>query len=654
MRVRFPQPVTVGRLLRFISAAIVLASMPVIARAQPTIEPIPRRSIVFGGDESFPPFEFIDREGKPQGFQVELVRAIGRTMDIDVDIRLGPWQGIKDGFLAGRIDVVGLFEQPERREWADFGIPHTTNGSEFFIRFDSPEIQSLEELAGKEVIVQGSALAEETLRSRGIKAAIISVPTEAEAIRLLASGRHDVALVTQYGGRLAMQRFGLKNITTSGPLVLASDYCLTVRKGNTPLLNDLNQGLEILKRTGEFNQIYEKWLGALERPAVSFAVVMRYAFWIVGPLAAAALIAFGWTRSLRMLVERRTSQLRAELHERLAAQAALRESEEQWRTLIEHAPEAILVYDRKQNRFIEANENATVMLKLGRNELKSTGFNELFSADQPDDEQPAQLTAEWLDRVGQGESLTREAVLRDSRGREFPAEVRLVELPSDTRPLVRLSITDISDRKRTERRQAVMMTELDHRTKNTLACVQGLMDQLIAQSSSLPQFRDSFTERIQAMARAHEALADSRWTGMHLWHAVQLVVKPFAGDRSPRIECLGEDVLLAPEAATSLCMVLNELATNALKHGALAGAVGRVRISAERPSPDLLRLRWEEHESNSSAAGAIPGFGLNLVRGLIEYQLRGTIESSAHSNALVHTIMIPLAGVSLEPAEITG
>jgi PAS domain S-box-containing protein len=631
--------------------AVVAAMGAVAAWGQDQPQPPPRRLIVFGGDESFPPFEFLDREGRAQGFQVDLVRAIGRTMDIEVDVRLGPWQGIKDGFLAGRIDVVGLFDQPERHVWAEFGVPHTTNGSEFFIRYGSREVESFEDLAGKEVIVQASALAEETLRARGVKAVLITVPTEAEAIRLLASGRHDVALVTQFGGRLAMQRFGLTNVTTSGPLVLASDYCLTVRKGEAGLLADLNQGLEILKRTGEFNRLYERWLGALERPAVSFAAVARYAFWVVGPLAAAVIIVVGWTRSLRMLVERRTRQLRSELHERLAAQSALRESEEQWRTLIEHAPEAILVYDRAQNRFIEANENATVMLRLSRNQLKSTGFNELFAAEQAGGDSPAPLAAEWLGRVGQGESLTREALLRDARGREFPAEVRLVELPSETRPLVRVSLLDISERRRSERRQAAMMTELDHRTKNTLACVQGMADQLIAQSGSLPSFRDSFAERIQAMARAHEALADTRWSGMSLWRAVRLVVNPFVGDGSPRIECVGEDVDLPPETATSLCMVLNELATNALKHGALASPGGRVRVIAERPAAEALRLRWEERDVVGPAMNGTPGFGLSLVRGLVEYQLRGAFETETGPAGIGHTITIPLlAPVSLEPA----
>lgn len=352
-------------------------------------QPKARHSIVFGGDASFPPFEFLDANDRPSGFQVELIRAIARTMDFDLEIRLGPWIEISEGFRGGAVDVVGLFDQPERHAYADFCSPHTTNGSEFFIRFGSPEILSFQDLAGKEVIVQAGALAEETIRARGIQAVFIPVTSEADAIRLLASGKHDAAIVTQFGGRLAMKRHGLTNITTSGPLILASDYCLTVRRGNTALLNELNQGLEILKRTGEYNRLYEQWLGELERPAVSFRTVLKYAFWVVAPLLTLFLLALIWVRSLQYVVERRTSQLRRELRDRIAAQAALRESEQRWRTLIEHAPDAVLVYDRQQNRFIEANENATSLLHLGMPELKSTGLVEIFAPEQPDHESPA-------------------------------------------------------------------------------------------------------------------------------------------------------------------------------------------------------------------------------------------------------------------------
>lgn len=614
------------------------------AAAHENTEPLPHESrpiLRFGGDANYPPFEFLDQNGQPAGFQIDLIRAIARTMGLSAEIRLDRWDSIRKGFVEGEIDVIGMFVQPERREYADFTEPHTTNGSEFFIRFGSPKVLGFDDLNGKEIIVQSGALAEEVVRARGIGATFVPVADEATALRLLASGKHDVAIVTQYGGRRAMREFGLKNITTSGPLILASDYALAVRKGDRELLDTLNQGLEILKQTGEYNRIYQKWLGDLDRPAVSLRTVLAYGFWIVGPLLFLALLMTAWNRSLRVLVDRRTGQLRRELHDRLAAQAALQRSETRWRTMIQHAPEAILVLDRTGGKFVEANENACQLLRMDRSAFASSSLVELLAPAQPDGSTPARLVDDWLDRTAKGESLTREVLLRDTHGKDMHCEFRLVEMPGEQSNLLRVSITDITDRKKAEMRQRHMMSELDHRTKNTLATVCGLCDQMATQSLDVPTFQHEFRQRLQALARAHEALAEARWSGVSLRRAVESLAGPMASAPFPRIEYLGDDVQLGPDSAAPVCMAINELATNALKHGALRGPQGNVRVHVETDDPQSILIRWVEHGPAHADLDPIRGYGLSLIQGLVEYQLGGSLEFISGEHGISSIIRLP-------------
>lgn len=266
--------------------------------------------IIYGADEAFRPYEWFSEEGRLDGFQIELVREIGAVMGRRVTFVSGPWSTIRGRLIEGSVDVVSMFDQPVRREYADFSNPHSVLASEIFIRVGSKPIQSLEELNGKEVIQQAGALSTEYLRTQGIKFTSIQVRDQFEAMRLLASGKHDCVITTQVGGRYALQKLKLQNITTSGKPILASNVAFAVKKGNTEILNLLNEGLAKLKANGTYEVIYQRWLGEGNRIQLGEMRQMQRVLLI--SLAVLALLIIGalvWVKMLRRAVAAKTFEL---------------------------------------------------------------------------------------------------------------------------------------------------------------------------------------------------------------------------------------------------------------------------------------------------------------------------------------------------------
>jgi PAS domain S-box-containing protein len=206
-------------------------------------------------------------------------------------------------------------------------------------------------------------------------------------------------------------------------------------------------------------------------------------------------------------------------------------------------------------------------------------------------------------------------------------------------------IEDVTERKLAQQRTDFMMAELDHRVKNNLAAVISLAEQTGRGTSSYRQFLDTFMGRLRAMSRMHSILARSRWQGADLRTLVTQTLEAFGSGTFGRASVNGPEAMMLPRAAQAIAMALNELATNAVKYGALSAQGGHVSvdwtITDAAPGQRWLRLRWQESGGPPVSPPSRRGFGSELIEGAIAYELKGTAKLEFEPEGVVCDIHIP-------------
>ncbi len=268
--------------------------------------------VTVGGDYNFPPYEFLDQEGNPTGYNVEITQAIADIMGMNVNVVLGDWDDMREAFNRGEIDVLqGMTVTDERQKTITFSPPNVMIQQSIFARKGTLNVTSLKDLRGKEIIVQHQGSMHDYLLENNFDAGIISVTTHVDALRLLSSGKHDYAIVANLPGLYLGKELGLSNIIVVGKPFTARAYTYAVPKGNEALLAQFSEGLAILKNTGRQQEIYAKWLGILEGDSFQWeklgivAVVLSIVLLLITGVVTV------WNRTLTMQVSKRT----AELHE---------------------------------------------------------------------------------------------------------------------------------------------------------------------------------------------------------------------------------------------------------------------------------------------------------------------------------------------------
>lgn len=286
--------------------------------------------IVVGGDRDYPPYEFIDKNGQPSGYNVELTRAIAEVMGMQVEFRLGGWSEMRAALQAGKIDVLqGMSYSEDRSREVDFSLPHTIVNHAVFARRDSPNINSMAELEGKSVAVHRSGIMHDYLVKKGFRGRLVLTDTPADALRQLAAGKTDYAIVAIVPGMFIIRELKLTNLIPIVRNVATQRYCYAVKKGNTELLSRFNEGLAILKKTGKYGVIYNKWLGVLEPERVDLRTIAKYAAVVVVPLLLLLSVFALWSRTLHRQVALRTADLTREIAERRNAEEELRLNQQQ-------------------------------------------------------------------------------------------------------------------------------------------------------------------------------------------------------------------------------------------------------------------------------------------------------------------------------------
>jgi two-component sensor histidine kinase/CheY-like chemotaxis protein len=205
-----------------------------------------------------------------------------------------------------------------------------------------------------------------------------------------------------------------------------------------------------------------------------------------------------------------------------------------------------------------------------------------------------------------------------------------------------VTIRDITERSRAQRRHDLMTREVNHRARNALAVVQAITR--LTKAETVKEYGEAVRGRVEALVRSHVRLADSEWDEVPLGELIRDELRPYQGDGGRRVTLSGGGVLLAPEAVQPVSMALHELATNAAKYGALSVRDGRIRIAAEPLGGTRFRIVWTEEGGPPVAPAKRRGVGLEVI-GSVAAQLGGTAEFDWEPGGIRCTLTLGLGAV---------
>jgi two-component sensor histidine kinase len=203
-------------------------------------------------------------------------------------------------------------------------------------------------------------------------------------------------------------------------------------------------------------------------------------------------------------------------------------------------------------------------------------------------------------------------------------------------------LVDITDRKEAEARQKVLIDELNHRVKNSLATVQSLAAQTVKHAQDLQDFSTKFEGRVISLARAHDLLTKRSWISAPLRSLIQDIVAPY-GKGEDQLRISGPALDLSPRAALSLTMVVSELVTNAAKYGSLSTPAGRLSVQWGISSDHTLVIEWLEQSGPMVNAPTRRGFGTRLIQRCVERDLDGSLDLRFEDTGVHCRMILPLS-----------
>ncbi|MGS4883400.1 HWE histidine kinase domain-containing protein [Roseibium sp. MB-4] len=191
-----------------------------------------------------------------------------------------------------------------------------------------------------------------------------------------------------------------------------------------------------------------------------------------------------------------------------------------------------------------------------------------------------------------------------------------------------LKLTDESNlaRKRAQDQQELLIAELNHRVRNILNLIRGLVSQGKQDAGSLDAYQSVLDARIHALARAHDQLTETEWDWVSFRGLLQTEVSAFLGGNADRVHLSGDEIDLTPAAFTTLALVVHELVTNSVKYGALSDTNGTVLLEVDLTADGTASLSWREKNGPPVAAPTRRGFGSTIIERSIPFELNGKAE----------------------------
>jgi PAS domain S-box-containing protein len=303
-----------------------------------------------------------------------------------------------------------------------------------------------------------------------------------------------------------------------------------------------------------------------------------------------------------------------------------------YRAIVETVSDAILVID-EAGAVITFNPAAERLFGYAEHEVVGRCVLNLTPG-PPRDDLTGHAGAPWTIGV----SAQIEGLRKD--GSTFPMELSLTGWRADGHGYFTGVVRDVSEQVRAQRLQQLLLGELNHRVKNSLAAVQAVACQTLRNAPDLAAAQEALNSRLVALAKGHDILTRQSWEGADLSEVISEAIE--AHGAPERFAVAPVDARLTPKVALAMSMALHELCTNAAKYGALSTDRGGVDIEITR-GRNKLRIVWREHGGPSVAEPTRKGFGSRMLEGLAR-DLEGEARLDFQSEGLVCVIAAPMAG----------
>ncbi len=520
--------------------------------------------------DSSPPFEFRE-DGRWQGMGYDYITAVCRRLGVELRVTDLTWSQALERIQEKRdVDLLlAVTRSLEREKIVHLSRAYLVFPQVIFTRKHGGFVAAVHDLAESAVAVEKDYVTEAWLRRDIPRAKLIVTKDTATALEAVATGRADA-----YVGNLAVASYlidkkGFINLTVAAPTVYGDDaLAMGVRKDWPELARLIDKALGAITEE-EHRAIRQKWLSVRYEYGWRTLDVLKWVLIVAG-------VALVFIVQLRAMVKRRTTELQREVDLRRVQEEAVRESEERFRVLVEQAPEAIVVYDVDQERFVNANKNAERLFGCGREELLASGPERFYTPRQPDGRPITESVREYRERALAGETVVLERAVCSGEGKELFVEVRLSRLPSADRRLIRASLIDITERKRAEE-------ALAERTRQLEAV--RVVGQEITREMRLPALLELIVERAAGLVGAAGG-------SVMLWDEAGSVLVPGVWiGRAPETRAsqiaLGEGVT-GTVAAQRKGMIVNDYRNSPLARPAM---LERTKITATIAEPLLYQDR---------------------------------------------------------------
>ncbi|MGJ8558725.1 MAG: HWE histidine kinase domain-containing protein [Litorimonas sp.] len=240
-------------------------------------------------------------------------------------------------------------------------------------------------------------------------------------------------------------------------------------------------------------------------------------------------------------------------------------------------------------------------------------------------------------------------VVRHTSAPWFEGELRAAESLRITllEVVLRMSDTLLKDRAHAQESQEILIAELNHRVRNILNLIKGLISQSKDDAISISEFTDIVGGRVQALARAHDQITKENWSPASVYELIETEAQAYLTAKSSRVTLTGPDALVTPPAFTTLSLVMHELMTNSMKYGALCDSRGSVVVEFKKLDDGSLEINWREKGGPPiQTPPTRKGFGTTIIERSIPFELKGEAKISYKMSGVEAAFIIPPAFVS--------